>query len=81
MIFEMRRTDMVEHLDYEVSAYTPWHGCWNVGKVEIFNICFVFMLYEVLFLLYVYYIFIIYLYVYYMFFDFVICFYFHIIWF
>ena len=50
------------------------YGCWNVAKVEIFIICFIFMLYEILFLLYMSYlcymfdyIFITYLYVYYIF--------------
>ena len=29
------------------------YGCWNVAKVEIFIMCFVFMLHELLFLLYI----------------------------
>ena len=55
-------------------------------KADIFIICFMFMLYEVLFLLYMsdlcdmsYYVFIIYLHVSYMFLKFVIHFYFNII--
>ena len=50
------------------------YGCWNIAKIKIFVICFLFMLYEVLFLLYIsylccmfYHIFIIYLYVSYIF--------------
>ena len=62
------------------------YGCWNVAKIEIFIISFIFMLYEVLLWLYIsylchmfYYMFILYsyLYVYYMFSNFVI-FLFHI---
>ena len=63
-------------------------GCWNVAKIEIFIICFIFILYQVLFWLYISYlcnmfcyIFIIYLYVHYILFNFVTYFYFHIIWF
>ena len=62
------------------------YGCRNVAKVEIFIICFIFMSYEVLFLLYIsylcymfYYIFIIYLLYIICFFNFVIYLYFHII--
>ena len=58
----------------ETTEAVVQYGCSNVAKVENFIICFIFMLYEVLFLLYMsylcymfYYIFITYLYVYYMF--------------
>ena len=62
--------------NYTISVYKLFTQLWfwNVAKVEIFIICFIFTLYEVLFLLYMsylcymfYYIFITYLYVYYMF--------------
>ena len=63
------------------------YGCWNVAKIEIFIICIIFTLYQVLNLIIYFifaissYIFIIYSYVYYNLFNFVIYFYFHIIWF
>ena len=72
--------------DWNINLYK--YGSWNVAKIEIFFVCFIFMLYEVSFLLYIsylcymfYYVFIIYLYVYYMFLNFVIYFFFDIIWF
>ena len=75
--------------DWNINLYK--YGSWNVAKIEIFIVCFIFMLYEVSFWLYISYLCYMFYYVFIIYLMYIICFlillyiyiyiFFHIIWF